>query len=193
MKNQENYPTEKQKMLNGEYYYAFEKILLEERKRAKQLCQQLNDIPDSDPQERSNIIKQLFNTNKEVWIESPFRCDYGYNITVGDNFYANFGCVILDCNLVTIGNNVKLGPCVQIYTATHPINPQERISGKEMAYPITIGDNVWIGGNSIILPKVNIGNNSVIGAGSIVTKNIPDNVVAVGNPCRVIKQIPQTL
>ncbi|MDJ0508510.1 MAG: sugar O-acetyltransferase [Crocosphaera sp.] len=181
--------TEKQKMLMGEYYNAFEETLLQDRTRAKQLCQQLNDICDGNQSERSQLFKQLFDTDKEVWIESPFRCDYGYNITVGDNFYANFGCVILDCNKVQIGDNVKFGPNVQIYAATHPINPQERISGNEMAYPITIGDNVWIGGNCIVLAGVTIGNNTVIGAGSVVTKNIPDNVVAVGNPCRVIREI----
>ena len=181
--------TEKQKMLMGEYYNAFEETLLQDRKRAKQLCQQLNDICDGSQAERSQLFKQLLNTDKEVWIESPFRCDYGYNITVGDNFYANFGCVILDCNRVKIGDNVKFGPNVQIYAATHPIKPKERLSGKEMAYPITIGDNVWIGGNCLVLPGVTIGNNTVIGAGSVVTKNIPDNVVAVGNPCRVIREI----
>lgn len=189
MESPQTSSTEKQKMLKGEYYNGFEEGLLNDRKKAKKLCQQLNNIPDGSQTERSQIIKELFQTDKEVWIESPFRCDYGYNIDVGENFYANFGCVILDCNLVTIGDNVKFGPNVQVYAATHPINPEERISGKEMAYPITIGDNVWIGGSSIILPGVNIGNNSVIGAGSIVTKNIPENVVAVGNPCRVLRPI----
>ncbi len=181
--------TEKEKMLRGEYYNAFEKNLLKDRKKAQKLCKQLNDIPDGSQKKRLKILKELLQTTKEVWIESPFRCDYDYNILIGDNFYANFGCVILDCNLVKVGNNVQLGPNVQIYTATHPINIKERMSGKEMAYPITIGDNVWIGGSCIILPGITIGNNSVIGAGSVVTKNIPNNVVAVGNPCRVIKQI----
>ena len=121
METKENKLQEKQKMLKVEYYNAFEETLLQERKRGPTLCQQLNDIPDGSTQEKSNIIKQLFNTDKEVWIESPFRCDYGYKITIGNNFYANFGCVILDCNLVKIGDNVKLRPNVQIYTATHPI------------------------------------------------------------------------
>ena len=189
MKNKDNLITEKQKMLNGDYYNAFEDNLLEDRKRAKILCRQLNNIPEGSQVERSKIIKALLFTEKEVWIESPFRCDYGYNIILGDNFYANFGCVILDCNLVKIGDNVKFGPNVQIYTATHPVDIQARLSGKEMAYPITIGNNVWIGGSCIILPNVKIGDNSVIGAGSIVTKNIPDNVVAVGNPCRILREI----
>lgn len=189
MENKQTILTEKEKMLKGDYYNAFEESLLRDRKKAQQLCRQLNDIPDGSQAERSQIIKLLFQTDKEVWIESPFRCDYGYNIDVGKNFYANFGCVILDCNLVKIGDNVKFGPNVQVYAATHPVEPKERISGKEMAYPISIGDNVWIGGSSIILPGVTIGNNTVIGAGSIVTKNIPDNVVAVGNPCRVIRPI----
>ena len=189
MDNPQNSSTEKQKMLKGEYYNSFEESLLYDRKRAKNLCQQLNAIPDGSQGERSKIIQNLLQTDKQVWIESPFRCDYGYNIEVGDNFYANFGCIILDCNLVKIGDNVKFGPNVQVYAATHPTHPEERIAGKEMAYPITIGDNVWIGGSSIILPGVTIGNNSVIGAGSIVTKNIPENVVAVGNPCRVLRSI----
>ncbi|ACB50952.1 acetyltransferase [Crocosphaera subtropica ATCC 51142] len=189
MKTKPHLTTERQKMLNGDYYNAFEDNLIKDRKKAQKLCQKLNALPNGSQQKRLKILKQLLHADQGVWIESPFRCDYGYNITLGKNFYANFGCVILDCNLVKIGNNVKLGPNVQIYTATHPINPEARMLGKEMAYPITIGDNVWIGGSSIILPGVTIGHNSVIGAGSIVTKNVPKNVVVVGNPCRIIKAI----
>ncbi|EAZ89895.1 sugar O-acetyltransferase [Crocosphaera chwakensis] len=184
-----NVTTEKEKMLRGEYYNAFEKNLLKDRKKAQKLCKRLNNMSDGSYKKRLKILKKLLQTTKDVWIESPFRCDYGYNIIIGDGFYANFGCVILDCNFVKIGNNVQLGPNVQIYTATHPINIKERIAQKEMAYPITISDNVWIGGSCIILPGITIGDNSVIGAGSVVTKNVPNNVVAVGNPCRVIKQI----
>ncbi|HAC62587.1 MAG TPA: maltose O-acetyltransferase [Cyanothece sp. UBA12306] len=176
-------------MLNGQYYNAFDQELLKDREIAKQLCKKLNNLEDGSQLERVKIIKTLLQTDQECWIESPFRCDYGYNIEIGDNFYANFGCVILDCNKVKIGDNVKFGPNVQVYTATHPTDVTDRIAGKEMAYPIEIGDNVWIGGSSIILPGVTIGKNTTIGAGSIVTKDIPDNVVAVGNPCRVIKEI----
>ncbi|NES76841.1 MULTISPECIES: sugar O-acetyltransferase [Okeania] len=189
MESNQNQITEKQKMLNGQYYNGFDKDLLKDRQRAKSLCQKLNNIPDGSQEERVKIIRDLFQTDRDCWIESPFKCDYGYNIQIGDNFYANFGCVILDCNIVKIGSNVKLSPNVQIYTATHPINVTERIAGKEMAYPIEIGDNVWIGGGCIILPGLKVGKNTVIGAGSVVTKDIPENVVAVGNPCRVIKEI----
>ena len=119
----------------------------------------------------------------------PFYCDYGYNIKIGDVFFANFGCVILDVNRVEIGDNVLIGPNVQIYTATHPVDPAERLSLLETSKPIRIGNNVWIGGGSILCPGIRIGNNSSIGAGSVVTKDIPDNVVAVGNPCRVIREI----
>lgn len=192
MESNQNHITEKQKMLNGQYYHAFDRDLLKDRQRAKSLCKKLNNIPDGSQEERVKIIKDLFQTDKNCWIESPFQCDYGYNIQIGNNFYANFGCVILDCNIVRIGSNVKLGPNVQIYTGTHPIDVRERIRGKEMAYPIEIGDNVWIGGSCIILPGLRIGNNTVIGAGSVITKDIPENVVAVGNPCRVIKQIEST-
>eukprot|EP01069_Polyplicarium_translucidae_P000708 Polyplicarium_translucidae@DN1362_c0_g1_i1.p2 len=117
------------------------------------------------------------------------RCDYGGNISFGNNFYANYGCVILDANCVTIGNNVKFGPNVQIYAATHPTSPKMRVAGLEMAYPIEIGDNVWLGGGTIVLAGVKIGSNSTIGAGSVVTRDIPANVVAAGNPCRVIRTI----
>lgn len=180
---------EKEKMLAGQYYNAFDKELVKDRERAKKLCKLLNDQSDANVEERNKILQELLQTNKTCWIESPFRCDYGYNIKIGDNFYANFGCIILDCNRVTIGNNVLFAPNVQVYTATHPVKVADRIAGKEMAYPITIGDNVWIGGGSIILPGVKIGENTTIGAGSVVTKDIPPNRVAVGNPCRVIKHI----
>ena len=185
----QNRMTEKQKMLAGQYYNAFDKDLLRDRERANSLCKKLNDLQDGSQLERVKILKNLFQTDKDCWIESPFRCDYGYNIKIGDNFYANFGCAILDGNIVKIGDNVKFGPNVQIYTATHPIDVRKRIAGQEMAYPIEISDNVWIGGNCIILPNVKIGKNTTIGAGSIVSKDIPENVVAVGNPCRVIKEI----
>ncbi|ACK69597.1 transferase hexapeptide repeat containing protein [Gloeothece citriformis PCC 7424] len=181
--------TEKEKMLAGLYYYAYDEELVRDRERAKKLCKLLNEQSDGSLEDRSIILKELLQTEQNCWIESPFRCDYGYNIKLGKNFYANFNCVILDCNLVTIGDNVLFAPNVQVYTATHPVNVADRIAGKEMAYPIEIGDNVWIGGGSIILPGVKIGENTVIGAGSVVTKPIPSNSVAVGNPCRVIKQI----
>ncbi len=122
-------------------------------------------------------------------METPFYCDYGYNIEVGDNFYANFGCVILDVNRVTIGDNVLLAPNVQIYTAGHPVDPEKRLTGKEYGKPVFIGNNVWIGGGVIICPGVKIGDNVTIGAGSVITRDIPNNTIAVGNPCKVIKSV----
>ena len=126
-----------------------------------------------------------------MFIEQPFRCDYGKNIEVGNNFFANYNCVILDVAKVTIGENVMFAPNVSIYTAGHPIHPESRNSGYEYGIPVTIGNNVWVGGNVVITPGVTIGNNVVIGAGSVVTKDIPDNVIAVGNPCRVIREITE--
>lgn len=182
--------TEKQKMLAGEPYLAWDETLYAERIACRKILQQLNNsIPDSD--EWKSAIQQLIpNAKGEVYLEPPFRCDYGTNIHVGKNFYANFNCVLLDVNRIDIGDNVMLAPNVQIYTAGHPIEVKGRVEeGIEFGLPIKIGHNVWIGGGAIICPGVTIGDNSVIGAGAVVTKDIPDNVVAAGNPCKVIKQI----
>jgi maltose O-acetyltransferase len=182
--------TEKQKMLSGELYLASETELLNERKMATRLLRTYNSTTEEQQQERSQILQDLFGEiGQGTYITPPFYCDYGKNIYAGDGLYMNFGCVILDCNTVHIGNNVLLAPYVQIYTAHHPVDPETRLSGKELASPISIGDNVWIGGNAIICPGVTIGDNTTIGAGSVVTKNIPANVVAVGNPCRVIRKL----
>lgn len=180
--------SEKEKMLLGEYYYASDEELKRERYNAREMLYIFNN---SHPKEknRMDILKRLVKAKGSFNIEPPFYCDYGYNIELGDNFYANFGCTILDVNKVIIGDNVLLGPNVHIYTAGHPIEPEERNTGKEYGKPIIIGNNVWIGGNTVILPGVKIGNNVTIGAGSVVTKDIPDNVVAVGNPCRIVKHI----
>lgn len=126
-----------------------------------------------------------------VYFEPPFHCEYGFHITVGEHFYANTGCVMLDVGKITIGKNVMFGPNVSIYTAGHPIHPESRNSGYEYGIPVTIGDNVWIGGDCVVLPGVTIGSNTVIGAGSVVTKDIPDNVCAAGNPCKVIRSITE--
>jgi len=181
--------SEKEKMLAGELYNAADEELLSEREHARNLLYEFNHTRPGDKEKRQEIIKQLIVAKDSFYIEAPFNCDYGYNIEVGDNFYANYGCIILDVNKVSIGDNVLLAPNVQIYTAAHPIDPFERLTGKEFAKPVSIGDNVWIGGEAIICPGVKIGNNVTIGAGSVVTKDIPDNVVAVGNPCRVIRRI----
>lgn len=180
--------SEKEKMLLGEYYYANDEELTRERYNAREILFEFNNIHPKD-RNRMEILKRLIKAKGSFYIEPPFYCDYGYNIELGDNFYANFGCTILDVNKVIFGDNVLLGPNVQIYTAAHPIEPKERTAGKEYGKPIIIGNNVWIGGSTVILSGVKIGNNVTIGAGSVVTKDIPDNVVAVGNPCRIVKHI----
>lgn len=180
--------SEKEKMLSGNYYNASDEALVRERKYAKNLTFEFNHIRPNEEEKRQQILNQLIMTKGSFHIEAPFYCDYGYNIEVGENFYANYGCMILDVNKVQIGNNVLLGPNVQIYTATHPIDPRERLTGKEFAKPIVIGNNVWIGGGTIICPGVKVGDNVTIGAGSVVTKDIPHSVIAVGNPCKIIRK-----
>lgn len=180
--------TEREKMLAGELYKGFDPELVAERQRARRLMQRLNTTLDNDA--RLPILAELLGrVGENLWIEPPFYVDYGSNIVMGDNVFLNFNCVFLDCNTITIGSNVQIAPLVQLYTATHPTDPAKRLAGDEFALPITIGDNVWIGGGAIIGPGVTIGENTTIGAGSVVTKDIPANVVAVGNPCRVVKKI----
>ncbi len=182
--------TEKEKMLQGLIYDPSDKELDQGRKRARALLRRLKEIPDEKERQRKHVFRELFaETGQRFLIENPFICDYGYNIYWGENAYANFGCVILDSAPVHIGKNVMLAPSVQILTATHPLEAAARIAGQEFAKPITIGDNVWIGGGAIINPGVTIGKNSVIGSGSVVIKDIPENVMAAGNPCKVIKKI----
>lgn len=181
--------SEKEKMLAGEPYDASDEELSKERKYARDLIFEYNHTRPDEMDKVVSRLKQLITAKGVFHIEAPFYFDYGYNIEVGHNFYANFGCVILDVNKVKIGDNVLLGPNVQIYTATHDTDPAERLTGREFAKPITIGDNVWIGGGTIICPGVMIGNNVTIGAGSVVTRDIPDNVIAVGSPCKVIRKI----
>ncbi|HEY9847932.1 MAG TPA: sugar O-acetyltransferase [Leptolyngbyaceae cyanobacterium] len=182
--------TEKQKMLAGELYLASDEELAADRKRARRLTRVYNNTIEEETEKRVQIITELFGkVGANIDIEPPFHCDYGSNIYVGDKFYMNFGCIILDCNKVEIGNNVLCAPYVQIYTAYHPTSPEIRLSGRELAAPIKIGNNVWIGGGAIICPGVTIGDNTTIGAGSVVTKDIPGNAIAVGNPCRVIRYL----
>ena len=182
--------TEKQKMLAGELYCAADAELVAARQRARRLTRLYNGTTEQQIETRSQIIVELFGaTGPTVEIEPPFYCDYGSNIYVGDGFYMNFGCVILDCHTVHIGEKVLCGPSVQIYTATHPTNPEIRLSGLELAAPVQIGNNVWIGGGAIICPGVTIGDHATIAAGSVVVKDIPARVVAGGNPCRIIKPL----
>ncbi|KAA9023824.1 maltose acetyltransferase domain-containing protein [Niallia endozanthoxylica] len=182
--------TEKEKMINGELYQSADPVLTEERRRARRLTRLFNQSIESDDSQRTSIIKELFgSTGQSFYIEPSFHCDYGYNIHVGENFYANFECIFLDVCEIKIGDNCLLGPGVHIYTATHPLNPIARNSGAEYGIPVHIGDNVWIGGKSIINPGVTIGHNVVIASGSVVTKDVPDQVVVGGNPAKVIKKI----
>jgi maltose O-acetyltransferase len=163
--------------------------LVAARKRAKALCQQLNALRADQTKARKPLYQQLFGQVARAYIEPNFFCDYGSNIFLGDGFYANHNCVILDVAAVRIGSNVMFGPNVQIYATTHPLDPVERATGKELCAEVTIGDDCWIGGGAIILAGVTIGQGAVIGAGSLVNKDIPARVVAAGNPCRVIKMI----
>lgn len=182
--------SEKDKMLSGELYKSFDAELLAERQRAKEIVFRYNSLQPSMIEERNELLKSLFGSVKgNFFIEPPFRCDYGCNIEIGENFYANYNLVILDCAKVTIGDNVLIGPNVGIYTAGHPLHFELRNEEWEFAGPITIEDNVWIGGNVVLNPGVTVGRNSVVGSGSVVTKDIPANVVAAGNPCRVIREI----
>lgn len=182
--------TEKEKMLNGELYNGADPELVRERQNARRLTRLFNETIETDENQRMKILKELIgSTGKNFFIEPPFRCDYGYNIYIGENFYANFDCVFLDVCEIRIGDNCFIAPGVHIYTAAHPLDPVQRNSGLEYGAPITIGHHVWIGGRTIINPGVTIGNNVVIGSGSVVTKNVPDGVVTAGNPAKIIKRI----
>ncbi|MGL4336231.1 MAG: maltose acetyltransferase domain-containing protein [Turicibacter sp.] len=182
--------TEKEKMIAGELYLAMDEELVRDRLKARHLMRQFNDAQVEDFDGRTSIIKQLFGkTGENIYLEPSFKCDYGYNIYVGENFFANFDLVVLDVCEVHIGANCMMGPGVHIYTATHPLNPIERNSGAEYGKPITIGDNCWIGGRVVINPGVNIGHNVVIASGAVVTKDVPDNVVVGGNPAKILKTI----
>lgn len=183
--------TEKEKMLAGEIYDAnYDENLAKERLQAKDLCYEYNHLKPSDVENRNKIMKKLLGkTKKSFWIEPNFWCDYGYNIEIGENFYANHNLVILDGNKVKFGSNVFIGPNCGFYTAGHPLDVERRNQGLEYAKPIEVGDNVWFGGNVTVLPNVKIGSNSVIGAGSVVTKDIPEGSLAYGNPCKAVRKI----
>lgn len=189
--------TEKEKMLNGDAYDSRDAELLAMYHNARKLLQEYNQLNSEFTEERERILNALLeHKGAGVWIEAPFFCDYGENISIGANTFVNTNCMFLDNNKITVGKNGLIAPYVQIYTATHPLRASERIiqNGTKSRYvtstqPVIIGDNVWIGGNSVIFPGVTIGNNVTIGAGSVVTKNIPDNVLAFGNPCQVIRAL----
>ena len=171
--------TEKEKMIAGEMYDPLDQQLVDHRLRARLLIKALNETREDNIAERSRILRELLpNASPDLWLQPPFYCDYGYNIQVGERVFFNFNCVVLDVGPVTIGPRTMFGPNVQIYTATHPMNHYERSSGREYAKSIVIGEDVWIGGSAVICPGVTIGNRSVIGAGSVVTKDIHDDVFA---------------
>lgn len=189
--------TEKEKMLQGECYNSRDPELLAMYHRARRLIQNYNQLNSDQSDRREEILKELLGyKGAGVWIEMPFYCDYGSNIFIGENTFVNMNCIFLDNNTIRIGKNALIAPYVQIYTASHPLKASDRIIAEgtstrylTTAYPVEIGDNVWIGGNSVIFPGVTIGDNVTIGAGSIVTKDIPSNVLALGNPCAVRKEL----
>lgn len=182
--------TEKEKMLAGELYDALDKQLADDRLRTRLLLKALNDGREDDTVLRAHVLKELIpRAGEGLWLQPPFYCDYGYNMVIGEKVFFNFNCVVLDVTYVTIGSRTLFGPNVQIYTATHPLNYKERASGLEYAKPITIGEDVWVGGSVVICPGVTIGDRCVIGAGSVVTKDIPADTFAAGNPCKVIRTL----
>jgi maltose O-acetyltransferase len=185
-----NQKTEREKMLSGDLYLATDPELLEMRRRARQLLSAYNRTSQDELPEREKLLRGLLgHCGHNVWLEPPFFCDYGVHIRLGDGVYANFNCVFLDCAPIEIGDNVKFGPAVQLYAAHHPVDAAQRIAGPELASPIRIGENCWIGGGAILCPGVSIGDNTTIGAGSVVVRDIPANVLAAGNPCRVVRRL----
>lgn len=182
--------SQKERMLSGDLYIADDPELAKDFHKAKRLLREYNQTTEYQETDRQTILKNLFKqSGKKIHIEPPFYTDYGCNTVIGENFYSNYDCIILDIANVTIGNNVMFGPRVSLYTAGHPIDAVIRNEHYEYGKPITIGDNVWVGGNVVFNPGVTIGDNVVIGSGSIVTKDIPSNVIAVGNPCKVLREI----
>jgi len=183
--------TEYEKMIAGEFYNASDPELVRRRYEARDLLNKINgSLQDVKDGSRLNLCEQLFGAvGENFWLQPPFYCDYGFNITLGNNAYFNFNCVVLDVAKVTIGSNVFFGPNVQVYTATHPLDVSLRTAGQEFGRAITIGDNVWIGGSVIICPGVTIGNDSIIAAGAVVTKDVSSRVLVGGNPAKVIREI----
>ena len=184
--------TEKEKMLAGELYNPLEAELSRDRVRTRLLIKALNDTCEDDPESRAKILRELIpHAQEDLWLQPPFYCDYGYNMIVGQKVFFNFNCVVLDVTHVTIGDRTMFGPNVQIYTATHPLDHKARASGLEYARPIHIGSDVWVGGSAVICPGVRIGDRAVIGAGSVVTRDIPSDVFAAGNPCRIVRNLTE--
>ena len=174
-----------------EMAYISDRAVMEEQKRTRKILHRLNTVDPSEFDEIGRLVKELFGKSDKAFVNPPFYCDYGFHIETGKNFFANYNCTIIDVARVTIGDNCQFAPNVSIYTAGHPVHPDSRNSLYEYGIGVSIGDNVWIGGSTVILPGVHIGSNTVIGAGSVVTKDIPDWVVAAGNPCKVIRKITE--
>jgi maltose O-acetyltransferase len=181
---------EKQRMLNGELYDPDDPDLVADRERARDLTRRYNRTTPDERDRRRRLLEDLLGAlGDECHVEPPFRCDYGYNIRVGENFYANFDCVVLDVCRVDIGRNCALGPGVHIYAATHPLDATERAAGAEYGAPVTVGDNVWIGGRAVLNPGVSVGDNAVVASGAVVTSDVPEDVVVGGNPATVIREL----
>ncbi len=177
-------------MLAGELYNPLDPVLAEERLRTRLLIKELNDTREDEKEERIQILKKLLpNAGANLWLQPPFYCDYGSNISMGEGVFFNFNCVVLDVMQVKIGSRTLFGPNVQVYTAIHPVNFKERSAGLEFAKPVVIGEDAWIGGSAVICPGVTIGDRTIIGAGSVVTRDIPSDVFAAGNPCKVIRSL----
>ena len=194
LKNKDNkdikLKTEKKKMISGELYDPLDKQLSDERILTRLLIRKFNDTAEDQVEEQTRILKELIpNSGKNLWIQPPFYCDYGSNMVLGEKVFFNFNCIVLDVMRVSIGSRTLIGPNVQIYTATHPLDHKVRASGLEFAKSVIIGEDVWIGGGAIVCPGVRIGDRAIIGAGSVVTKDVPSDVFAAGNPCKVIRNL----
>ena len=182
--------TEKNKMLGGELYRGSDKELVDERRHAQQLLARYNGVPDDGQDMRTALLRHLLSAVGEGTVVLPtFTCDYGYNISLGRNSFINYHCIFLDCAPIAIGDDVQIGPAVQLYTAQHPIDAKVRRSGLESASPIRIGNDVWIGGGALVLPGVTIGDRSIVGAGSVVVHHVPPDSVVVGNPARIVRTL----
>ena len=182
--------TETERMLAGELYDPSDPALVADRERARDLARRYNATSGAEATRREDLLRELFDAvGDEPTVQPPFRCDYGYNVAVGDEFFANYGCVVLDTNPVTFGDRCLLGPGVHVYAATHPLDPEARAAGRERGRPVTVGDDVWIGGRAVLNPGVTVGDGAVIASGAVVTEDVPARAVVGGNPARVIREV----
>lgn len=183
-------PSEKEKMLAGEMYDPEDETLVAERRAARRLTERYNATGVDEGDERESLLRDLFGSvGENPTVEPTLKCDYGYNVSVGDDFYANFDCVFLDVCQIEFGDDCMLAPGVHVYTATHPLDAETRVSGREHGKPVTVGDRVWVGGRAVVNPGVTVGDDAVVASGAVVTEDVPDNVVVQGNPARVVKEL----